>query len=615
MKNISCFCPVAPCSVAFKKTPLSRATAKCLLSSLTLWFVAALFPGSTPAQIVTFSQSTPYSYDETNGQANITLVLSSANATNTTTVDYMTTGGTAVPGVDYVSASNTVTFPAGTLDEPFGITLLNNSNQEGTVTVDLVLLNPTGGLSIGDPSTAVLNIVAVVLPKVQFSSPTYFITQTDTTAVVTLVRTGPSNGTVSVDFSTSDGSATAGIDYTATTGTVTFADGVVTGTINVPIIPSDALKTNQTVNLTLTNPVGGIILGNPSQAVLTILATSSPVVQFSSPDYKVHEHAGSAIVTAVRFGDTSGDATVGYATSDGTAISGTDYFGTSGILSFVSGDSSKSFSFQIVKYQTFQSNKTVNVALSNPSLGTGLGTQDTAVVTIVNDRKQTAVFTNSSDDTVTVTLQKAGMFEISNPEPLELSLSGTDATSLLAIKVKKAKGSSGLVEVDSITADGDCGVINAPNCDLVGPSGVQLDGYLGSLVLHDIAADVMASGVETQRTRIAAHAIEDGINIDVGSRINSLTAAQVGAISILAPSIGTLSVRGDKRHSLAGDYAAQMESLGIGRRNQSVHLGIAPRVGRNHQRRDPHRRRQRRFGHRLQDDGLVPVCELCKRRP
>ena len=253
-------------------------------------------------------------------------------------------------------------------------------------------------------------------------------------AVITLVRTGGSNGTASVDFSTSDGSAKAGIDYTATNGTVTFGVGVLTNTFAIPILETSPLETNQTVKLTLSNPQGGV-LGSPKGAVLTIVATGPPAIQFGAANYHVHEHVGRATVTVLRFGDTSGAASVDYATSDGTAKNGIDYLETSGTLAFPAGVESTSFSFQFVEFRDFQSNKTVVATLSNP-VGATLGTQVTAVVTIVNDRPQTIAFTSGAgfgdDDS-----SHAGTMQISTNEPPSIVLSDTDASSQVTIRVKK----------------------------------------------------------------------------------------------------------------------------------------------------------------------------------
>ena len=93
-----------------------------------------------------------------------------------------------------------------------------------------------------------------------------------------VTRTGGSSGAVGVTFSTSNGSATAGSDYTAVNQTVSFADGdTASKTVNIPIINDATIEPNETVNLALSNPTpGGATLGNPSTATLTILNDDFP---------------------------------------------------------------------------------------------------------------------------------------------------------------------------------------------------------------------------------------------------------------------------------------------------------------------------------------------------
>jgi hypothetical protein len=400
----------------------------------------------------------------------------------------------------------------------------------------------------------VLTIINDEIEQVRFDQSTYSVDDTDTTAVVTLIRTGATNGTVSVDFSTSDGSAKAGINYTATSETVTFSEGVLTNTVSIPILPPSGLNTNQTVRLTLTNPTAGASLGTPNGAVLTIVATGPPVIQFSAANYRVHEHVGRGTVTAIRFGDASDLVTVDYATSDGTAISGVDYFGTSGTLVFAPGDSQRSFSFQLHEYSTFQSNKTVNVSLSLPSAGASLGTQDTAVVTIVNDKPQTITFTNSGGGVVTLQLRFAGTMEVLQQEPLDLLLSQTDPASVLTIKAKKTRTGIGSLEIDQIAGAGGCRSIDARDFDVTG-SGIELGDYLKNLRIHDLlnGATITANGAVDQNTQILAHNIDVGA-IAIGNRISNLQAARFGhGATINAPRIGTISIRGDKRNHVPGD--------------------------------------------------------------
>ena len=104
----------------------------------------------------------------------------------------------------------------------------------------------------------------------QFSLAAYSVAENGTSATITVTRTGGSFGAASVNFATSDGIATAGSDYTAAAGTINFSDGdAVSKTFNVTITDDSTWEGDETVNLSLTTPVGAT-LGTPSSAVLTI---------------------------------------------------------------------------------------------------------------------------------------------------------------------------------------------------------------------------------------------------------------------------------------------------------------------------------------------------------
>ena len=104
----------------------------------------------------------------------------------------------------------------------------------------------------------------------QFSSATYSVAENGGNATITVTRTGGSAGAVGVSFATSNGTATAGSDYTAVTQTVSFANGdTANKTVSIPILDDTLVEGNETVNLALSNPTGGATLGSPSTAVLT----------------------------------------------------------------------------------------------------------------------------------------------------------------------------------------------------------------------------------------------------------------------------------------------------------------------------------------------------------
>jgi hypothetical protein len=115
--------------------------------------------------------------------------------------------------------------------------------------------------------------------SVQLSSSTYSVTEAATSVTVTATRTGGSNGAVSIDYATvGGGTATGGascggaVDYVNASGTLMWADlDNASKTFVITVCNDGATEPSETVNLALTNPTGGVTLGTPNTAVLTIL--------------------------------------------------------------------------------------------------------------------------------------------------------------------------------------------------------------------------------------------------------------------------------------------------------------------------------------------------------
>ena len=193
-------------------------------------------------------------------------------------VNYATSNGTAVAGQDYTAASGTLTFQAGESDKTFSITVLPNPSQAATsVTVNLALSQPTGGSTLGSPSTAVLTINNNMPPILQFLSSSYTTSTSSSSSTVTVTRGGGSRSTtVQVQYATAGGSAVAGVDYTPVSGTLTFQANQTTATFTVPILHGGVGTVTKTVGLVLSGPTAGAQLGPISTATLTIRAASSP---------------------------------------------------------------------------------------------------------------------------------------------------------------------------------------------------------------------------------------------------------------------------------------------------------------------------------------------------
>jgi Tol biopolymer transport system component len=136
--------------------------------------------------------------------------------------------------------------------------------------------------------------MSVTPASVLFSSPTYSAGEGDTSVVITGNRTGDTAGTSTVDFASSNGSASQAKDYQVASGTLTFAPGQTSRTFRVLLVDDAFVEGNETLNLTLSNATGAT-LGSPSAAVLTIIdndtaSTTSPAAkQFVADLTGTHE--------------------------------------------------------------------------------------------------------------------------------------------------------------------------------------------------------------------------------------------------------------------------------------------------------------------------------------
>jgi hypothetical protein len=222
----------------------------------------------------------------------------------------------------------------------------------------------------------------------QFSAATYGVGENAGNATITVVRSGGTAGTVTVDFATSNGSASAGTDYTASSGTLTFGPGEASKQFSVPIAEDTAVEGDETVNLTLSNPTMGAVLGAPVAAVLTIVDNDTGggpgSLQFSAASYSEAENAGTATITVTRTGGSSGAVGVSYATSDGSANAGSDYTAASGTLSFATGETTKTFTVFLTDEPSAEPDETVILTLSNPTGGATLGSPASATLTILD---------------------------------------------------------------------------------------------------------------------------------------------------------------------------------------------------------------------------------------
>ena len=218
-----------------------------------------------------FSAET-YSTGEAGGGASI-LVRRAEGATGAVTVRYAATAGTA-SAADFTPVSGTLSWGDGDLAaKSFTVPVADDEQAEGNETVLLSLSQPSGGATLGRKG-AVLTLVdddTTSSPgRLRFRSDA-FAGAEGSAVEIAVVREAGSEGAVSVAYTTSDGTATAGSDYSASAGTLSFAGGEAgEKTVSIPLA-RDADGAAERFSIALANPTGGADLAYPSRASVVIL--------------------------------------------------------------------------------------------------------------------------------------------------------------------------------------------------------------------------------------------------------------------------------------------------------------------------------------------------------
>ncbi|MFT3706940.1 MAG: Calx-beta domain-containing protein [Archangium sp.] len=377
---------------------------------------AAIGSPSTPVTLVdndtppgTFQFANALVVRAENGTSATITVRRTNGSTGAVSVNYATSNGTATAGSDYTATSGTLSWANGeSAQKSFTVPILDDTTYEGSETVTLTLSSPTGGATLGTPSTATLRITDDETPPpgtISLSATTYTVGENGTSVTITATRVGGSAGAVTVDFQTANGTASAGSDYVSNAGTLSWAGGdTANKTFTVTITDDAIFEGDETVAISIGNPTGGASLGTTS-ATLTITENDpapAGTLGLSASTYSAAENAGPIVVTVRRTGGSNGAVSVQYATSNGTATAGSDYTAASGTLSWANGDvADKTFNIALSNDTTFEGDETINVTLSNV-VGATLGASS-AVATIVEDDSPSAGTLSFNVTTQTVT--------------------------------------------------------------------------------------------------------------------------------------------------------------------------------------------------------------------
>lgn len=275
----------------------------------------------------------------------------------------------------------------------------------------LVAVTVSGGpndgqqTSIGfDPAGNRANYSLGGVPGAKFSIADATVNE-GASATLVVSRLGSTAGTATVNYATADISAVALGDYTAAFGTLTFADGEASKSISIATTGDGANEGVETFGVSLSSPStgSGISFGD---AVVTIIDV--PKLTISGTTIA---EGGTATLTVTRSGFATVAVNVGYATADGSATSPADFSATSGMLSFLSGETAKTISVPTVDDAVYEGPEAFTVALSAPSGGAVIDNSVGTVSVSDNDVAPSFAISNASvteGGAIIMTVSKSG---------------------------------------------------------------------------------------------------------------------------------------------------------------------------------------------------------------
>ena len=311
--------------------------------------------------------------------------LNTTNVSGDAIVVNYSVSGSAIAGTDYNALSGTVSIPNGSQTNTITVTPIEDTLVEGSESVTLNIIAGTG-YAIGASSNATVNIADNDTASISINSATVTVNEAAESVTFTVTLTGTVPDGFTVDYATSNESASAGSDYTATTGTLNFTGtSGQTRTITVPILNDVFVEPSETFIVVLSN-VNSSGIVNIANATGRASIVDNDSANITISDVTVNENGGPANFTVTLTGNAVGSFTVDYATSNGTALAGQDYTATSGTLTFAgTGGEFKNIAVPITNDTTVEQSEDFTVTLSNVSnILVSLG-DATGIGTIVDD--------------------------------------------------------------------------------------------------------------------------------------------------------------------------------------------------------------------------------------
>ena len=377
-------------------------------------------------------------------------VTMSLESSRQVTVNYATADGSATAGTDYAAASGALTFAAGETSKTLTVQVNGDALYEPDETFTVTLSEASGSdasISAAAGTATVTIDDDDVMPALSIMDASVAEGDSGTTVMEFRVTLTPSsNEQVTVSYATSDGTATAGTDYTAASGTLTFASGTTMQTVNVSTIGDTVDERNETFTVTLSSPVGATLGDAEATGTIKDLPSLSVTVEGTGSVPESRVGSGTQYMRFVVTLDRAYEEKVwvDYAPAeDLSTASVRDYArGTRGRLEFRPGERGIKVLMMIRDDSEVEDDETVVFRLSNPVNATLAKPEATGTI-IDDDRLRTLSIAEASvaeGDSGSVGLSFTVTLTPSSVEQVTVNYATADGTATAGTDYTAASG-------------------------------------------------------------------------------------------------------------------------------------------------------------------------------
>lgn len=344
---------------------LSSITSGLATLGTTLSATNTIFDNDSP--LVTIANTT--NGNETGPVNGVMTVSLSAVSAGNAVIAY-SVSGTATSGSDFTALSGTLTIPAGSTTGTISIPIIDDAIVEGSETIIVTLTSVTSGtVTLGATLVATNTVADNDAATVTIANTTNGTETGPANGLMTLTQTKASATNTVLNY-TIGGTATAGSDYTALSGTVTILAGATTATISIPTLDDAIVEGPESVLVTLTSVTSGLATLGASLVATNTIADNDTATLSIANTTNGAEAGGptNGVMTLTQTALSSTNTGITY-TVGGTATSGTDYTALSGTVTILAGATTATITIPVLDDLVVEPSETVTVTLTGPTSG------------------------------------------------------------------------------------------------------------------------------------------------------------------------------------------------------------------------------------------------------